>query len=512
MAKSAALLMLVAAGLAAVAPGNARAQGTPPSGLDSVQNIVVIFAENRSFDNLYGSFPGANGLSNATPESMTQLDRDGSVLKVLPPVWNGLTAKGVTPAVTQAQTENLPNKPYAIDDPGGFNVSLGVITQNMVHRFYQNQMQINGGKNNMFVAYGDSGAMVMGHFDGSKLPMWQVAKKYTLADNFFMGAFGGSFMNHIYLVCACVGHYPNADETPASKLITVVNPDNVSLKLADNSPKSALDGIPKYVKDGDLTPDFYAVNTMQPPYQPSRNKPAPGGDPAYADPSVPTTLPPQTDATIGDRLTEKGVSWAYYSGAWKDALDGDRSKPVPNFQFHHQPFNYFAHWAPGTKARDENIRDAGLGGVEFIKDIDAGKLPQVAFYKPQGNLNEHPGYADVQSGDQHIADVISHLEKSPQWAHMVVVVTYDENGGIWDHVAPPKGDRWGPGTRIPAIIISPFSKRGFVDHTQYDTTSILRLISKRFDLPPLPGVVMRDEGLKEHGSAPMGDLTNALTF
>ncbi|HEX5506979.1 MAG TPA: acid phosphatase, partial [Pseudolabrys sp.] len=306
--------------------------------------------------------------------------------------------------------------------------------------------------------------------------------------------------------------YPNADKSPASKLIAVVNPDQVSLKLADNSPKSALDGIPKYVKDGDLTPDFYAVNTMQPPYQPSKNKPAPGGDPAYADPSAPTTLPPQTAATIGDRLTDKGVSWAYYSGGWKAAVDGDRSKPVPNFQFHHQPFNYFAHWAPGTKARDENIRDAGLGGVELIKDIDAGKLPQVAFYKPQGNLNEHPGYADVQSGDRHIADVISHLEKSPQWAHMVVVVTYDENGGIWDHVAPPKGDRWGPGTRIPAIIISPFAKRGFVDHTQYDTTSILRLISKRFDLPPLPGVVMRDEGLKEHNSQPMGDLTNALQF
>ncbi|HEX5508971.1 MAG TPA: alkaline phosphatase family protein, partial [Pseudolabrys sp.] len=209
MIRSAALLVSIA-GLAAVTTGGARAQETA-TGLNSVQNIVVIFAENRSFDNLYGSFPGANGLSSAAPESMTQLDRDGSVLDVLPPVWNGLTAKGVTPAVTQAQTENLPNKPYAIDDPEGFNISLGVITQNMVHRFYENQMQINGGKNNMFVAYGDSGAMVMGHFDGSKLPMWQIAKKYTLADNFFMGAFGGSFMNHIYLVCACVGHYPNAD-------------------------------------------------------------------------------------------------------------------------------------------------------------------------------------------------------------------------------------------------------------------------------------------------------------
>ena len=66
---------------------------------------------------------------------------------------------------------------------------------------------------------------------------------------------------------------------------------------------------------------------------------------------------------------------------------------------------------------------------------------------------------------------------------MLVVVTYDENGGFWDHVAPPKGDRWGPGTRIPAIIVSPFAKQGYVDHTPYDTTSILRFITDRFDLP-----------------------------
>jgi acid phosphatase len=77
-------------------------------------------------------------------------------------------------------------------------------------------------------------------------------------------------------------------------------------------------------------------------------------------------------------------------------------------------------------------------------------------------------------------------------------------------VAPPKGDRWGPGSRIPAIIISPFAKRHYVDHTQYDTTSILRFITRRFALPELPGIVERDEALKANGSQPMGDLTAAL--
>jgi acid phosphatase len=82
-----------------------------------------------------------------------------------------------------------------------------------------------------------------------------------------------------------------------------------------------------------------------------------------------------------------------------------------------------------------------------------------------------------------------------------VIITYDENGGFWDHVAPPKGDRWGPGTRIPAIIISPFAKRHFVDHTSYDTTSIIKLITRRFGLEPLPGVRVN-----------AGDLLNAFDF
>jgi phospholipase C len=381
---------------------------------------------------------------------------------------------------------------------------------NLWHLFYQNQMQIDGGKNDRFVAYGDSGALVMGHYDGTKLPLWSIAKKYTLADNFFMGMFGGSFANHIWLICACVGYYPNAADSPARDKIAVVDSDGASLTLAPNSPHSAMDGIPKFVHDGNISPDFYAINTMQPPYQPSANKPAPGGDPRFADPNNATTLPPQTAKTIGDLLSAKGISWAWYSGAWQDALDGDRSTPVPNFQFHHQPFNYFADFAPDTAARAEHLKDGGLGGSEFIKAIDAGTLPQVAFYKPQGNLNEHPGYADVLSGDQHIADVVAHLEKSPQWPHMLVIVTYDENGGIWDHVAPPKGDRWGPGSRIPAMIISPFAKKGFVDHTQYDTTSIIYFITKRFGLPVLPGIAQRDAALWANGNRQLGDLTNTL--
>lgn len=490
-------------------------------GLSAVQNIVVIYAENRSFDNLYGGFPGANGLNDVSAKRAQQLDRDGTPLPTLPPIWRGLTQHGVTPAITQSMTAGLPNEPFAIDDPQGFNLSRNTATRDLWHRFYENQMQIDGGKNDKFSAWADSGGLTMGHYadDPAKQPLWKIAQRYTLADNFFMSAFGGSFLNHQWLVCACTPVYPNADKGPAAGSISVVEPDGVTLKVAANSPRSALDGPPKFVKSGNLTPDFYAVNTMQPPYQPSGNPPAPNGDARLADPANPTTLPPQTQRHIGDTLNDAGVSWAWYGGAWGAALaaSGGRNEVIygpdlsaPNFQPHHQPLNYFADLAPGTDNRARHLLDAGIDGRAFIAAIDKGALPQVTFYKPQGNLNEHPGYADVESGDRHIADVIAHLQKSPQWNHMVVIVTYDENGGFWDHVAPPKGDRFGPGTRIPALIVSPFAKKGFVDHTQYDTTSILRFVTRRFGLEPLPGLTTRNAALVANGNAPMGDLTNAL--
>jgi acid phosphatase len=505
-------LPLAAAALAgclttAAAPAFAQ---RAPTGINEIDTVVVIYAENRSFDNLYGQFPGANGLSNA--KNPTQSDRDGSVLKELPPVWGGLTTKGYQPEVTQEQTAHLPNKLFAVDDPKGLNTGLNVATHDLWHRFYQNQMQIDSGRNDRFVAWADSGGLPMGHYDGSKLPMWSIAHKYVLADNFFMGAFGGSFLNHQYLICACAPVYPDADKSPAKGSISVVAKDGVTLVQAPDGPKSALQGVPKFVNDGNLTPDFYAVNTMQPAYQPSANKPAEGGNPLFADPSKPNTLPPQHATTIGDLLSARGVPWAWYSGAWQAALEGANGRPVPNFQFHHQPFNYYANYAPGTPARAEHLRDGGMNGALFIKAIDDGTLPPVTFYKPQGDLNEHAGYADILSGDKHLADLVAHLEKSPQWAHMLVLITYDENGGWWDHVAPPKADRWGPGTRIPAMIISPYAKRGFVDHALYDTDSVIRFITERFGLPELAGLKQRDDGLRAHHLPPMGDLTHALNL
>ena len=526
-------LLAAGAGLAALGGGLAAGCETPPSrdrGFDirlraAVRNVVVIYAENRSFDNLLGAFPGLQDpWTPALPSRAQQLDRDGRPLPVLPPIWGGLvpqaqTLRGERHLIGQSGITGLPNAPFELRDLQGRPLGLDLITRDLEHRFYQNQMQINGGRNDGFVAWGDSGALVMGRYVSQvpQMRLWALARDYTLCDRFFMAGFGGSWLNHMMLIAGRPPHYPDAAQSPARHRICRLegeDPAGVRLKLAAGSPASALDGPPKFERDSSLTPDGYGVNSMAPPYQPSYVRPAAGGDRAWADPSSPSVMPPQTYATIGDRLGERGVDWAWYAGAWGAALASEGSGPVPNFQPHHQPFNYFAGFAPGTPARARHLRDAGVGNTaatnRFLADIDAGRLPPVAFYKPQGNLNLHAGYADIASGDGHLGTVVDHLRRGPQWHQTLVVITFDENGGWWDHVAPPRGDRWGPGSRIPAILVSPHARRGFVDHTLYDTASILRFLTRLHDLRPLPAVQDRDAAMAARGQAPLGDLTNAL--
>jgi phospholipase C len=162
-----------------------------------------------------------------------------------------------------------------------------------------------------------------------------------------------------------------------------------------------------------------------------------------------------------------------------------------SFQFHHQPFTYFDRWGGtanfngvgtnppnGRWAQNKNLKDE----QDFWTAAAAGNLPPVSWIKPL--YDEHQNYTTVTESENHTVMLLNALMKSPNWNDMVVIVTYDENGGQFDHVAPPQTDKWGPGTRIPAYIVSPFAKGG-VDSTIYDTTAILHLIEERWQLSSL---------------------------
>jgi phospholipase C len=405
---------------------------------DKINHVIVIYQENWSFDGLYGKFPGANGIANAGA-TVVQVDKTGKPYATLPQPMD--SAKN-PPAPDSRFPADLPVAPF---DAARY-VPADKRTGDLIHRFYQEQYQIHDGKMDQFVAWSDAAGLVMSYYDATNLPVGKLAQQYTLADNFFHAAFGGSFLNHMWLICACTPIWPNA---PTSQV-------------------ARLDANGVLVRDGAVTPDGYVVNTS---YSVSTPHPANITDTTQL-------MPLQTFATIGDRLSEKNITWAWYAGGWNDAVAGH---PDPDFEFHHQPFAYFANYAEGAPARAAHLKDE----QDFVTDLQSNRLPSVSFVKPSDANNEHPGSTDLLRGEQHVANLVQAVQNSQYWADVAIIVAYDENGGRWDHVAPPKGDRWGPGTRVPAIIISPYAKRGFVDHTQYDTTSILKFIETRWGLAPL---------------------------
>jgi len=325
--------------------------------LARINTIVVIYAENRSFDHLYGHFPGANGIEQATAEQRIQLDHDGTPLRQLTIFADGKP---------DARFARIPNGPFAIEAPP-INMTAGNLLPSPIHAFYHNKEQINGGRNNMFAAMANVGGWTMAYFDGSKLKAWTWAKEFTLADNFFMGAFGGSYLNHQWLICACTPRHPDAPES----MRAVLDADG-RLKKKPTSP-SANDGpVQVYsATGGEVTPDGFSVNTIQPPYQPSGVGPPQDGSLDFADPGgnerSKLPLPPQTATTVGDTLSARGIRWAWYAGGWNLAVaDGRRpaqekrniiytkANGSPDFQPHHQPFNYYARFAPGTLIAQSN--------------------------------------------------------------------------------------------------------------------------------------------------------------
>ena len=232
----------------------------------------------------------------------------------------------------------------------------------------------------------------------------------------------------------------------------------------------------------------FAVNTVQPsspPHGPSGPK-----IPLIDDAQYPN---------IGDRLTRQGHLLELVLRRL-----GRRRPPVtpgPLFQYHHQPFNYFANYAPGQPGRT-HLKDE----TDFFTAARTGHLPTVSFVKPYGAENEHPGYASEPHGSDHLVKLLQEIRRARRPTSTLVVVTYDEFGGQWDHVPPPgpgsrdRGRarrRWGPGTRIPALVLSTSLRRSGVDHTVYDTTSILATIERSFGLAPLSS---RDAGCTTCGT------------
>jgi acid phosphatase len=582
-------LSMLSASLLAAGPAVAAHNGP----LGNYKHLVVIYEENHSFDNLYGTWGSVNGqhvigLADADAAHTTQVAQTGVAYTCLKQLDVNLNtdATGNTldklpqcnpetvtfpDATTTTYTSHFLNAPFNIDtyipadattcprpnqefsfgngimngalQPDGVTpVGLpGGCTRDLVHKFYQEQYQLDGGKQDRYVTGSDSVGTVMGYYDSTKLPIYDYlhakgAPRYVIADQFFQAAFGGSYLNHQYLIAAQPLLWPDAPATQHARL------DTAGFPRGTNNPyplykanQTSVDGNVTQVCGADTTISGlacgdWAVNTLQPPWEPQ-------GSFGAAEPATDDTT---TALNIGDRMSDAGVSWAWYAGGWDNA-NGNRTGagwtngsnqtsctdpnvsiadgqypncPDSSFQFHHQPFNYFSRYAPGTADRDAHLKDE----VEFIASAQNGTLPQVSFVKPLGNENEHPGYSSEPNGSDHLVDLIKAIETGPQAGNTLIVVTYDEFGGSWDHVSPPglgtsgAHDQFGPSTRIPALLIARNFTSSGVDHTVYDTTSIMATIEHQLGLQPVaarvpdassPAVTPRD--------SLVADLRNAIS-
>jgi acid phosphatase len=570
-----ALAVVVAAGvvLAATAAAGGSDSGKRDSqGLGNVKHLVVIYEENHSFDNLYGGWEGVNGRQNATPVKTLQTDQNGLTYGCLlqldvnlttPPL--GTVCKGVQPSNGSTFSSAFPNAPFTIDDyiaptdttcpaPGVFAANgvakgaglPGGCTRDIVHRFYQEQYQIDGGKQDRYATGSDAAGLVMGQYDTQALPIYKYlhshgAPSYVIMDNFFQSAFGGSFLNHQFMIAAAAPVDNNAADAGLHSILDTAGFPNAGYPLY-----KPLAG--QTYKDAQLTQACglattiaslacgnYGVNTMQPSWQPK------GGG---------AVLPPQTGTNIGDELNAKHIDWAWYAGGWSNA-DGDVGAPGwtngngpscsdpsstanpaypycpdKNFQFHHQPFNYFAEFDPSTTAGKANRQAHLKDEAEFISAAAGshGKcdLKDVSFVKPVGSENEHPGYASESVGSDHLVELLQTIENGACAKDTMVLVTYDEFGGQYDHVSPPSAsnpigpsDLFGPGTRIPALVLAPGLHGGeAVDSSEHDTTSFIATVERQYGLAPLGtrdaqvndlSTVYSATPVKSHGDDDQGD-------
>jgi phospholipase C len=349
-----------------------------------IQHFVVLMQENHTFDNYFGTYPGADGIQAGTCMPVNPTDK--------------------------TNTECI--EPFHIGDRP---------IDDLDHSLSTFQMQYNKGKMDGFVyalnQRNQNGAMAMGYYDGRDLPYyWNLADEYVLFDKFFSSDHGGSFANHMYWVSAQPG----------------------GSHVAENG---------------------------------------------YAD-----------VVTIFDRLEERGISWKFYVQNY-DPLITYRSLSQVSGNRASQVI-----WVPLLNI-DRFLDDPKLSSHivdmnEYFVDLENGTLPEVAYIAPSGASEHPPG--SIRSGQKFVKSLIQALMRSDSWDSSAFLLLYDDWGGWYDHVAPPQVDENGFGMRVPGLLISPYARRGYIDSTLLDFTSVLKFIEENWDLKP---IAARDTEAKSFMSA-----------
>ena len=476
----AAVLGLVAACGHRPSTPSAEAVTTTP-----IRHLVVVFEENVSFDHYFGTYPRA-------------ANTDGQPF----------TAKTDTRAVAGLTPELLAHNPNSVQ-PMRLGGPGQQVTCDQDHEYQAEQLAFNGGAMDRFVEHTEGEAcpppsfnipgLVMAYYDGNSVTaLWNYAQNYSMSDNFYDTTFGPSAPGHINLVSGQT-HGVTTKFMPGGQPFP---PHNV-IDDAGNG-------------QGTL------INDSQPL----------GDDCSFRD----QVRFSSDNRNIGDLLNAKGITWGYFQGGFKptarrpdgtaecgathnigDAVGGTgKTGALPfgtktDYVPHHEPFQYYPSTANPHHLPPSSIDMIGRGDQanhqydvsDFWAAADGGHLPAVSFLKPPAYQNAHAGYSDPFDEQQFLVGTINHLQRLPEWRDMAIVVTYDDSDGWYDHKPSPIvvpsatpedalngpgrcGDaaatpvvyqgRCGYGPRLPMLVISPYARMNFVDHTLTDQTSILRFI------------------------------------
>jgi phospholipase C len=389
---------LVAASLAG--PSTAIGQTAHPT-RTPIKHFLVLMQENHSFDNYFGTYPGANGIPKGTcmpyfPKGTNQ--RLSRRLHAGPGgVGAALGGAAVADAGKRLRNSSKCVKPYPL---GERSVDLPHTRQ--VHRLQYNRGRMDGFLDALRKEGLGADPAVMGYYEVSDLPFyWNVADQYVLFDRFFQSAAAGTLPNHMFWLTGTVG-IPNRGDIPPQGF-------------------------------GDLR-------------------------------------------TIFDRLEARGISWKFYVEDYDPRLNFRTAKASPQPRW--VPLLAYARYIDNPKL-NRHIVDLD----EYYTDLQKGTLPAVAYIAPHGE-SEHPPQG-VQAGQRFVGSLINALMQSPRWKNSAFMWSYDDWGGWYDHVKPPQVDPFGYGFRVPALLVSAYAKRGRVDSTTLDFTSMLKFIEYNWKVKPL---------------------------
>jgi phospholipase C len=441
--------------VAEFSPSNLRPAHVSPSGY--IKNVVVIIQENRSFENFFAGFPNANapmtGCASPTPPP------SGLSSRIIPRrQFHRHSASSPSPSCPPNDTQVTLHQDTFKNNPDG------------KHNWTSSMVDWNNGQMDGFSAWGYQGGQPKEYtyIERSQVqPYWTMAQDYVLADAMFPTEFGGSFTAHLTLVAG------TDDIGKGSQLGT---------EAEVNFPSVAPD-------DCDAPPGTKSSYLSESPYRELHTFKGPF--PCFYQFN-----------SIAEVLDNASISWRIYAskilnaGFW-EPFEGISYVRCAKYTPPHDCSGQGQDWKTDISAPSSNV----------LTDIQNGNLASVSWVTPSHADSDHPTYHS-DTGPSWVASVVNAIGNSSYWNQSAIVVLWDDWGGFYDNAPPPQLDYRGLGIRTGCLIISPYAKSGYVDHTQYEFGSILRFIEEVYGLPA-GSIGPTDEGYTDARAA---SLDNAFDF